>query len=116
MTISVTIYQPHAKFNVCSLQFLEAIIRIGITKFMEARFQGKTSKKKKKGGKKGSATGAEDEADLDIAGELEKRMEALGPCTSAAEAIRRLCDNFLFPLTPPESIVSKAVLSPSLTE
>ena len=106
MFISASYYLCDCKFDVLFLQFLEAIIRIGITKFMEARFQGKTNKKKKKGGKKGSATGADDEADTELAGELERRMEALGPCTSAAEAIRRLCDNFLFSNAPHESLVS----------
>ena len=77
--------------------------------FMEVRDQSKAGKK---GSSKRSKGVDEDEATLDPAKELERRMDALGPCTSAAEAIRRLCDNFLFPNAPPEALVRNELAQP----
>ena len=79
-------------------------------KFMEVRAQIKSGKKG--GAKRSKGAADEDEATLDPAKELERRMDALGPCTSAAEAIRRLCDNFLFTNAPPEALVSCKTVSP----
>ena len=98
------------------MQFLEAILRIAIVKFIEPPKKPKKAKKdggakKHKGKKSKSAAseggaGAEEELEVNLAEELDKQMVAMGRCKDAAEAIQWLLDLFIFPHVPPEAQVS----------
>ena len=90
-------------------EFLEAIIRIAVAKFLEKRGAAAPPPPPaavKKGGKPmdeealAAAAAYEDKAK-----ELREQMAGLGDCLTLEEACRRMLDHFILPMVPPESKV-----------
>ena len=110
----------HELLSPTLLQFLEAMLRVAIVKFIDSKNKPKVKKPKKQEGgtKKNKANkkqgvegpGGEEMPEVDIAAELEKEVLAMGPCQDAAEAVRRLIDRFIFPNVPAEAMVSETFL------
>ena len=96
-------------------EFLEALIRVTIAKFLEKRTEGPskpTTAPPKKGGGKvmDEAAAVAAAANEEAAQGLRERMEGLGECQTLEDACRRLLDHFLIPWVPPEAKVRIFVL------
>ncbi|GAX86341.1 hypothetical protein CEUSTIGMA_g13753.t1, partial [Chlamydomonas eustigma] len=98
-------------------EFIEALVRVAIMKFLEVRETLPSSKRK---GNKGKKNFKRSNASVKQAGqvvfgdnmnegeggldeEAMRKLEALGPCEDIVEACTRLLDQYIFPYVPPES-------------
>lgn len=93
-------------------EFLEAVVRLAIAKFLEKRTEGPGKPTAALPPKKGVGVKVMDEAALaaaaaneEAAQGLRERMAGLSECQTLEDACRRLLDHFLIPLVPPETKV-----------
>ena len=92
-------------------EFLEAIIRIAIAKFLEKRSSAAAPVSPPQAAIKKSGRPTDEEALAaaaeyeDKAKELRERMVRLGDCQTLEDACRRMLDHFIIPMVPPEAKV-----------